>query len=134
MLNSVKWLALVGLSTAGIGAIVSPATYAQVPAAQVSVDDSQVHYHTVKIDGVDRPGRMPCASPSPDESFLALTRNPLGRAGARTSSAAIPSQQSHGRTLAWPLFRWLGSSSTPSATWWIDPHPARLESSKSDIR
>jgi pimeloyl-ACP methyl ester carboxylesterase len=53
MLNRIKWLAVSGLSTAGIAAMALPATFGQVPTPQVSVDEPQVHYHTIKIDGAD---------------------------------------------------------------------------------
>jgi pimeloyl-ACP methyl ester carboxylesterase len=53
MLKSAKWLAVLGLSTAGIALMVRPETFGQVPAPQTSVDEPQVHYHTVKIDGGD---------------------------------------------------------------------------------
>ncbi len=53
MFTHVKRFALLGTASLGLGLVAGPVTSAQEPLRQVSTEDSAVHYHTVKIDGVD---------------------------------------------------------------------------------
>jgi pimeloyl-ACP methyl ester carboxylesterase len=53
MLKSVKLLAMLAASAFAVGLGAGPNIRAQAPVPLVSNDDSAVHYHTVKIDGVD---------------------------------------------------------------------------------